>query len=100
MRSRSIIAIGLYLSAALALLFTAVYAQTPTATPAPPEGGVVTIIVQASSGAASWLDGMSMQYTGMSLWMAFMGMAFILAIVSIIWWLRRPRKPTETRVPI
>jgi hypothetical protein len=78
----------------------AAYAQTPTATPAPAPDGVIPAIVDASSGVASWLDGLSVEYTGMSLWMSFMGIVFIVVIVSLFLWLRRPRRPTETRAPM
>jgi hypothetical protein len=85
---------------AVVLLFSAVYAQTPTATPTPASEGVIPAIVHGSTNAANWLTGMAVEYAGSPLWTTIAGIAIIVLIVSLIMWLRRPRKPLDTEAPL
>lgn len=98
MRLRTGLGITLGAFIAVGLLCAAVYAQTPTSTPSPE--GVVPAIVHGSTGAAGWLTGMAVEYAGSPLWTTLAGIAIIVLVVSLIMWLRRPRKPTETDVPL
>jgi hypothetical protein len=85
---------------AVVLLFSAVYAQTPAVTPSPAPEGIVPAIVHGSTNVAAWLTGLAMEYAGSPLWTTFAGIAIIVLIVSLIMWMRRPRKPLETKVPL
>lgn len=85
---------------AAVLLFSAVYAQAPTPTPSPAPEGIVPAIVHGSTNAATWLTGLAVEYAGSPLWTTIAGIAIIVLIVSLIMWLRRPRKPLETKVPL
>jgi hypothetical protein len=84
---------------AVVLLFSAVSAQTPTSTPAPAPGGIVPAIVYGSTDAAAWLTGMAVEYAGSPLFSTLAGIAIIVLIVSLIMWLRRPRRPLDTHLP-
>ncbi len=95
MRSRSATAFVSSILIAASIFPAAASAQATRA-----QGGVIAAIVGASSSVAAWLDGLSVTYTGMSLWMSCMGIVIIALIVGLIWWLRQPRKPTETRLPL
>jgi hypothetical protein len=85
---------------AAALLFFAAYAQTPTATPSPARAGIVPAIVHSSTDAAVWMTDMAVEYAGSPLWTTLAGVALIFLIIGLVLWLRRPRKPLETRVPL
>ena len=85
---------------AVVLLCTAVYAQAPASTPSPAPEGIVPAVVHVSTSAAGWLTGMAVEYAGSPLWTTLAGIAIIVLIVSLIMWLRRPRKPLETKVPL
>jgi hypothetical protein len=85
---------------ATVLLFSAAYAQTPAPTPAPAPEGIVPGIVHASTSVATWLTETAVEYAGSPLWTTLAGIAIIVLIVSLIMWLRRPRKPLETKVPL
>lgn len=74
-------------------------AQAPTVTPSPAPEGIVPAIVRGSSSAAAWLTGLAQEYAGSPLWSTISGIAIIVMIVSLIMWLRRPRKPLETESP-
>jgi hypothetical protein len=100
MRLRTSIGILAGTFGAVALLFYASYAQSPTATPSPAPEGIVPSIVHGSTNAASWLTGVAVEYAGSPLWTTLAGIAIIVLIVSLIMWLRRPRKPLETKVPL
>jgi hypothetical protein len=89
----------LFLLSAISFLPTA-SAQTPTATPVPDQDGLIAGIVHASSDTASWLSGRAMEYAGSPLWSTLAGVLVIALIVSLYLWLRRPKKPTETRAPV
>jgi hypothetical protein len=89
----------LFLLSAISFLPTA-SAQTPTATPVPDRDGLIAGIVHASSDTASWLSGRAMEYAGSPLWSTLAGVLVIALIVSLYVWLRRPKKPTETRAPM
>jgi hypothetical protein len=82
------------------LLFSSVYAQTPTATPTQAPEGIIPAIVHGSTNAAAWLTGVAVEYAGSPLWTTLAGIAIIVLIVSLIMWMRRPRKPLETKVPL
>jgi hypothetical protein len=56
-------------------------------------------IYSGSANAAGWLSGLAVEYTGSPLWSTLAGIALIVLIVSLIMWLRRPRKPLDTHVP-
>lgn len=83
---------------AATLLLLVAGAMAPTAMPAPE--GIVQAIFRGSTDAASWLTGLAVEYAGSPLWTTLAGIAIIVLIVSLIMWLRRPRKPTETHVPL
>jgi hypothetical protein len=85
---------------AVLLLFTAVYAQAPTATPSPAPEGIIPAIVHGSTNAAGWLTDLAVEYAGSPLWTTLAGIAIIVLIVSLIMWMRRPRRPLETKVPL
>jgi hypothetical protein len=85
---------------AAVLLFSAVYAQTPTPVPSPAPEGIVPAIVHSSTNAATWMTGLAIEYAGSPLWTTLAGIAIIVLIVSLIMWMRRPRKPLETKVPL
>ncbi len=87
------------LSAAV-LCFAAAYAQTPTATPSPPREGLVPAIVYTSMDVVAWLTGYALEYARSPLLTTIAGIMVIVLIVSLIWWMRRPRKPLETRSPM
>jgi hypothetical protein len=87
---------GLLIAAALLLI--AVSARTPT--PSPEPEGIVPAIVHSSTNAASWLSGLAVEYAGSPLWTTIAGIAIIVLIVSLIMWLRRPRKPLDTESPM
>ncbi len=89
----------LFLLSAISFLPTA-SAQTPTATPVPDQDGLIAGIVHVSSDTASWLSGRAMEYAGSPLWSTLAGVLVIALIVSLYLWLRRPKKPTETRAPM
>jgi hypothetical protein len=94
--------IGIFAGAlsATLLLFFAASAQTPTATPSPAPEGIVPAIVHGSANVAAWMTGMAVEYAGSPLWTTLAGIAIIVLIVSLIMWMRRPRKPLETKVPL
>jgi uncharacterized membrane protein YtjA (UPF0391 family) len=85
---------------AAVLLFSAVYAQAPIVTPSPAPEGIVPGIVHVSTNVATWLTDTAVEYAGSPLWTTLAGIAIIVLIVSLIMWLRRPRKPLETKVPL
>jgi hypothetical protein len=87
-------------SGAAVLLFSAVNAQTPTATPTPAPEGVISAIVHSTANTAAWLTDLAVEYAGSPLWTTIAGIAIIVLIVSLIMWMRRPRKPLETKVPL
>ena len=95
MGSRSATALVLSILLAATFFPAAACARAPGAS-----GDVIAAIVGASSSVAAWLDGLSVTYTGMSLWMSCVGIVLIALIVGLIWWLRQPRKPAETRLPL
>jgi hypothetical protein len=85
---------------AAVLLFSAVYAQAPIVTPSPAPEGIVPGIVHASTNVAAWLTDTAVEYAGSPLWTTLAGISIIVLVVSLIMWLRRPRKPLETKVPL
>jgi hypothetical protein len=85
---------------AVVLLFSVAYAQTPTPTPSPAPEGIIPAIVHGSTNVAGWLTDLAVEYAGSPLWTTLAGIAIIVLIVSLIMWLRRPRKPLEIKVPM
>ncbi len=100
MRLMAKLAVLLLLSGAIALSLAATTAQTPTATPAPGQDGIIAGIVHASSNTASWLSGQAVEYAGSPLWQTLAGVMVIVLIVSLYMWIRKPKKPAETRAPM
>ncbi len=66
----------------------------------PDQGGLISDIVHVSSDSASWLSGRAVEYAGSPLWQTLAGMMIIVLIVSLYMWIRKPKKPTETRAPM
>ena len=56
-------------------------------------------IYSSSASAAGWLSGLTVEYAGSPLWTTIAGIAIIVLIVSLLMWLRRPRKPLDTHLP-
>jgi hypothetical protein len=100
MRLMAKLAVFLFLSGAVALSLAAASAQAPAATPSPDQDGLIPAIVHISSDTASWLSGRAVEYAGSPLWQTLAGVMIIALIVSLYMWIRKPKKPTETRVPM
>jgi hypothetical protein len=100
MRLRTGLKIMLGALSAVVLLCAAVYAQAPTSTPSPAPEGIVPAVVHGSTSAAGWLTGVAVEYAGSPLWTTLAGIAIIVLVVSLILWLRRPRKPADIHAPL
>ena len=84
-----------------AALFSPALAQTSTATPSPAPDSGVTGLAGASTNVLSWLTGLAETYAGQPLLTTIAGILLVVLIaLTLYFWIRRPKKPLETRAPM
>ena len=57
-------------------------------------------IYGGSANTAGWISGLTVEYAGSPLWTTLAGIAIIILVISLVLWLRRPRKPADIHAPL
>ena len=83
--------------AAVVILPSVALAQAPSPTPDP---GAIGAFARFLSGAATWLGARAAEYGGNPLLPTVVAVLLIILFVVLMAWLRRPKKPLDTHLPM
>ena len=84
-------------AAAAIILSSVALAQAPSPTPDP---GAVGAVAGLLSRAATWLGARAAEYGGSPLLPTVAAVLLIVLFVVLLAWLRRPKKPLDTHLPM